>query len=502
MKRKGLFIFVNIFLLLLTACNTNTNSAPTGEMILNILEFNDLHGHIEQENGKYGISNAAYLVDQIRKEDNLDNTILIANGDMFQETAISRVSYGEVVVECMNEMQFDMMNLGNHEFDWGLEKVLKYWDGNKENGEANFPLLNANITDKNKNLIEDENILSSTIVEREGIKVGLIGLIGNVYSSITANMTKDYLFDMNIDEIVETEGIKLKNDGADVIIVSIHDGESSGVDQYGVNSSLSLIKYNGEYLIDAVINGHTHTMQYGELERNNGVNMPVIQSAAYYSSSGNLNSFGRIDLKIDLATKSVMDYECSHVNVKDAGSNKNTLVQKIVDKYYDESAAVLEEVYCQNIDGFNKYNVYTQKWINNLMMASTGATASLFNYGGLRSDADAGALGFKEIYNFNPFDNHIILVDISGYDLVEFYNKNNSFYFCNTIDGEIEIDNTYKLAIIDYVYYGSYFKKYTKDDAIDTNIIVRDIIIEELRYYKNTGFDISKQYNQINITNK
>ena len=146
MKKLWLII---ILALLLVGCEfsfpQNTNPSFTGTN-LSIVAFNDTHGYIMQnEYGQYGISNVAHLVDEIRAEKGEDNVLLIANGDMFQGTGLVRMSYGEVMIEVMNEMGFDACCLGNHEFDWDLPVILNYFDGEKENGEANFPLLNANV---------------------------------------------------------------------------------------------------------------------------------------------------------------------------------------------------------------------------------------------------------------------------------------------------------------------------------------------------------------------
>ena len=122
-------------------------TTPTYEipdvMNLSIIEMNDVHGFVTQNSsGTYGLSNAAYRINQIRNEDSYDNTVLIANGDMFQGTGLVKMSYGRVMIEAMNEMKFDACGIGNHEFDWGLDKITQYFDGDSHNGEANFPLLN------------------------------------------------------------------------------------------------------------------------------------------------------------------------------------------------------------------------------------------------------------------------------------------------------------------------------------------------------------------------
>lgn len=490
--------------------SSNILTTPTTENIygdtytLNILEFNDLHGHIEKVNNQGGISNASYLINQIRDEDEYDNTILIANGDIFQETAISRVSYGRVLIDIMNEMQFDMMNLGNHEFDWGLDKILEYWDGNLDNGEANFPLLNANIYDnETKKLVgvDSGNIYSSTIVKKGPINVGIIGLIGNVYGSINRNMVENYTFkasDIEIKTNVANLGKALKDNGADIIIVSVHDGDSKSITNYSLNSALAKLKYNEEYLVNAVINGHTHTEQKAIIPRDDA-GMAVIQSSPYVSSTGAAKEFGRIDLEIDLKTKAVISAKTSHVSISSAKTNYDKNVENIVESYKNNSKDILEEVYCENLTSIDRYDAHLQNWISNLMMASSGATAGLCNTGGIRSGVSKGDFGFNEVYSLNPFDNHVILVEITGADLQTFINDNDGYYFCYTDSGSIDTSKTYTLAIIDYVYYSNYFSNYQNDKAIDTNLIVRDLIIEELRYYKETGFNINSNYNTINI---
>ncbi|MGM9969382.1 MAG: bifunctional metallophosphatase/5'-nucleotidase [Anaeroplasma sp.] len=503
--KKKLSLLCNFLLIFLFAGCLKT-SIYGETYTLNILEFNDLHGHIEKINNQGGISNASYLINKIRNEDDYDNTLLLANGDIFQETAISRVNYGRVLIDIMNEMRFDAMTLGNHEFDWGIDKILAYWDGDLNNGEANFPLLNANIYDNNTNSLvqlESNNILSSTIINKGPINIGVIGYIGNVYNSINRNMVENYTFKASDEDIMASVldvGATLKDNGADIIVVSIHDGDADGITNYNLNNLLAELKYNDKYLVNAVLNGHTHTEQGGLIARKDDVGMPVIQSSPYISSTGAAKEFGRIDLEINLKTNSIVSADTSHVSISTAKINFDQSVEKIVQDYKEASKDVLEEIYCQNLKTIGRYDTKLQNWICNLMMAGSEANAGLFNNGGLRSGVSIGNFGFNEVYSLNPFDNHIILVEITGANLQSFLKLNPNHYFCYTSSGEIDTSKTYKLAIIDYVYYSNYFTNYRNDKAVDTNLIVRDLIIEELRYYKYDGFNIYENYNTIHIS--
>ena len=200
-----------------------------GDVELTFVSINDLHGSIEQnENGTAGISNTAAAIDKLSAnygkngKDVRDDIVLFGNGDMFQGTAISNMSKGRSVIEAMNDMRFDGMGLGNHEFDWGLDTVTAYFDGDKSNGEANFPLVAANVYKKSASgyiadLSNDDNVVNGVIVEKSGVKVGLIGVIGPCENSILATMVSDYNFRQDyITDRVKEIAVELKKDGAEI----------------------------------------------------------------------------------------------------------------------------------------------------------------------------------------------------------------------------------------------------------------------------------------------
>ena len=101
-----------------------------------------------------------------------DNVFVFSGGDNFQGTMLSNLSYGRVVVDCFNEMEFDVSTIGNHEFDWGLDKVLNYIDGDISNGEANFGFGAANIYHADGTNVEE--IEDFFIIDKGGVKMGVI----------------------------------------------------------------------------------------------------------------------------------------------------------------------------------------------------------------------------------------------------------------------------------------------------------------------------------------
>ena len=96
----------------------------------------------------------------------------------------------------------------------------------------------------------------------------------------------------------------------------------------------------------------------------------------------------------------------------------------------------------------------------------------------------------------SPFDNHLIICEISGADLATFYAKNKDYEFVYTDRGsQIATDEIYKIAIIDYVYFGNYFAAYRDGNYVDSNLVLRDLIISDLRLRKNEGFNIYEANN-------
>lgn len=451
-------------------------------MDLHILEVNDVHGYcLQDENGKNGISNLTYLINQIRNEDTKDNTILIANGDMFQGTALSNITFGEAMIEIMNAMKVDVMTVGNHEFDWGLDTILKYFDGDESNGEANFPLLNANIYTSDDKLVTIENgkIYQSYVIEKEGIKVGIIGYIGDVYSSISYNLAKEYYFNNNIQEDVLNIGGKLKENGCDVIVVAIHGGNSSSIEAYSNNRYLAELKYNGKYLVDAVINGHTHTKQTGYINRSNGLKMPVVQAGC------NAAAIGDIVLKIDLKTKEIKTTLVNLHEVYEADKNYDKSVEEVIQKAKKENENVLSEVYAvagETIE--NQYDLIP--WVSNVLVQGTGADVAICNTGGLRSNGQITAgsnVTIENMYMINPFDNYLMKVTVNGTYLRQFLGSGSIFYGLK--DGltlnSIKADEEYVVVVIDYVYYGGSFPQ--NDTVINTGIIMRDLLIEDIKLH-------------------
>jgi 2',3'-cyclic-nucleotide 2'-phosphodiesterase/3'-nucleotidase len=249
--------------------------AATNQAHLRIMETTDLHVHVfpydyyaDKPRDTVGLARTASLIKEIRDE--ATNSLLIDNGDFLQGNPMGDyIAYergmkeGDThpVIQAMNTLGFDASTLGNHEFNYGLDFLMKSLAG------ADFPVVNANIAlelgsdpTKDKTLIPPYVILDHTVTDGTGtehsIKVGLIGFVppqvmgwdrrhleGNVQARDILETAKAYL-------------PQIKEEGADIIIALSHSGIGSADASDGMeNASVPLAGMEG---IDAILTGHSH----------------------------------------------------------------------------------------------------------------------------------------------------------------------------------------------------------------------------------------------------
>ena len=137
---------------------------------LSFYNLNDFHGSFMQNisTSEMGMSSIGqFLLNQKKKN---PNTFITSSGDMWQGGIESNKTKGNIITDAMNIIGFDAMSIGNHEFDWDEDAIIK----NVE--MMNFPFLNSNIFYADSNL-RPNYFTPSTLIERNNIKVGFIGTI-------------------------------------------------------------------------------------------------------------------------------------------------------------------------------------------------------------------------------------------------------------------------------------------------------------------------------------
>lgn len=498
MRNKTIkFLSILSLVSLISACDTgevisssidtsSISSSKASSVEINIVCINDLHGAIMEDTDFVGISRIETAIKEIENEDSLDNTILVANGDMYQGTAISNLVYGKSVVNAMNAMEFDVMGVGNHEFDWDITRLKSFYDSSLENGEANFPISSCNISyaldysDPEKAGEKVEWLEPYVIVEKEGVKVGIISAIGVAQKNdILASKVKDYNFD-NLAESIEEYAIELRTTQAcDIVIANIHDGGST---KSSINNA-ALSALRGDALIDGIINGHTHSTYGGTIARSNEAPLPVVQGGS------NGNNIGLITLEYDKTNDEVLSSSGRYIRIEKTLS-KDSVVEARVQSSYAELQEQIEEVYgIAGEDLSSKSDV--ANWITNVMCKAVGADVGITNTGGIRNVAinkdDEVNLG--TIFNIMPFENEINLCRMTGYDIKNSAISVDGGTYTTTYSSISELVNEqyYLVAVIDFLYEQSPESFYNTNndgasiEATKTNIMLRDAMIEDVK---------------------
>ncbi|CAH1596676.1 2'3' cyclic nucleotide phosphodiesterase/3' nucleotidase [Vibrio owensii] len=242
---------------------------------LRIIETTDIHTNVmdydyykDQPSQQIGLSRAATLVKQAREE--AVNSVLVDNGDLIQGSpmgdymAAKGINAGEIhpVYKAMNQLDYDVGNIGNHEFNYGLEFLKNSIDG------ANFPYVSANVFDKKtgEHYFKPYLIKTHAFKDIDGqsheIKVGYIGFVPPQIMVWDKKNLEGKVFAEDITETAKKLVPQMKKEGADVIVAIPHSGISTDPYKLGAeNSVYYLTEVEG---IDAIAFGHSHAVFPGK----------------------------------------------------------------------------------------------------------------------------------------------------------------------------------------------------------------------------------------------
>ena len=221
---------------------------------LTILHLNDTHSHIEPErlgeiNGHGGIIEQAIYITEVREEMGKKNVLLLHAGDFSQGTSYFTELKGQIEIDNLNAMGYDVVTLGNHEFDNGIVAL------SKRLSQLNCPVVCANYDFSGTEL---ENIVKPyAIVRKAGKKIGVIGVLTDVSSVVDKSINQGLEFKDPL-PIVQKYADYLRNKkGCELVICLTHLGDK-GSKTKGAFLDQDLVA--GTTGVDIVVGGHAHTV--------------------------------------------------------------------------------------------------------------------------------------------------------------------------------------------------------------------------------------------------
>ena len=401
-KFSALFLaLVMVLALAIPAGATETEQDLTGHIV--ILHTNDVHGAIG-EYAKVAALKQAYQA--------AGAYVLLADaGDFIQGDPTVSASQGKTAIELMNLAGYDVAAPGNHEFDYGYPNLKALA------GEADFPILAANVRYDNAAALGDQTTFTTT----DGKKIGIFGL-DTPETATKAHPDKikgvSFLAAQEMFDCAQAQVDALKADGCDYIICLGHlgiDAESTG------NRSIDLLeKVTG---IDVFIDGHSHSTLEEIKEATNGTGK--VGDTVLTSTGTKLANVGMVDISPDgtISTSSLATSELT-VTPDAKVAARAEEIQKEIDADYGTVFAKTEVA----LDG-EKANVRTGEtnlgdliadamlWQAGLL--DEGVDAAVTNGGGIRASIAAGDITKKDINTVLPFGNTLYVVKVTGAELLE-----------------------------------------------------------------------------------
>ncbi|ATW28223.1 5'-nucleotidase C-terminal domain-containing protein [Candidatus Formimonas warabiya] len=398
-----------------------TKALSANDKVFDIVEITDLHGNIGDTSGNQV---AAVLAENIKNHvyaNNPDRTLILSGGDNYQGTAISNLQYGEPVMEIFNYMGVAASGLGNHEFDWGLEKVTDI----DHPVTAQYPIICANLFPKGNTT--DPVFDPYRIFTLDGVRIAVVGGITETTPGIVlADYIKDYDVLSNVTYVNKYAEQARTVDGAQIVIALIHEG-----DNYNNGASGPIVDIAKNLVgVDAVLGGHTHNVVSTTVTTNAGESLPL--------EIGNYNGKGYIDLKLILHEDGSISFDNANsayvaqdttstvypYGYKAATPIVDQTVKQIIADTMVEEGPILNEVLGSaqiSLDRTQSDSPYGESlvgnWATDITRSAGEAEFGFQNNGGLRCDIPAGQITMSTIYQFMPFDNTIVTCDMTGAQL-------------------------------------------------------------------------------------
>lgn len=440
---------VLILALISAACaGPMATRAPPEPVTIGIIAFNDFHGALETPQAPVatskgqvvagGAAHMAAAIDAIRA--NYDHTLTVSAGDLIGASQpVSALFLDEPTVGAMNRMGLDFNAVGNHEFDRGRDELLRMQRGGCEKhtlrtpcvvetfAGARFSFLAASTFSEDGSTILPATGMRSFGTGDGAVKIGIIGLTLRLTEYIVSREGIAGLKFGDEADAINLASAQLKREGADSVIVLIHEGglaqdtaDPNGCS--GLQGAILPILDRIEPRIDVVVSGHTHQAYICEIARQDGARPILLTSAGFH---------GRLVTEIALT----IDPQRGHVVSAKA---KNRIVDHTtyqprpdIARYvhlYSEAARDLADRPVGRLAGTARRGVHGDggslgNLITDAHLAATrsaGAQIAFTNPFGIRADlvpeAD-GSVTFGQIFTAQPFSNRLVTQTMSGADI-------------------------------------------------------------------------------------
>lgn len=358
--------------------------------IITVFATSDIHSHLEpyrpagEEYVIGGLAKMSRIVKDTRKRQ--PNTLLVDAGDAPYNTNIGNLFEGASTIEVMNEMKYDAMVLGNHDFDFPIQVMQR----NAES--AQFPFLSANTFYREA---KPSFLHSSIIKEIDGVKIGIVGVTDDESHYYTHPQNVEGISFTDHFEAAQKEVDELRG-RTDIIIALAH--------LHGDNPLLPA-RVSG---IDVEIGGGQDVVDFPK----------QIEGTWLISPGKHAEVLNQIN--IQTMGGKMIGLNFAHLFMTD-NLPSDPKVNEIIDRYSSQLDQKMKQVVGTAevpLDGERQTVRLKESNFGNALADSlrdlTGADIALQNGGGIRASIPAGDITLEQIYAALPFDNTVVMVEASG----------------------------------------------------------------------------------------
>lgn len=386
-------------------------ASPARRAEVTILYTTDLHGHVlptrdyDGHDNVGGLLKVATVVERLRAEH--PNNLLVDCGDLYQGGAESFLTDGRLTVKACEFLKYDTWCLGNHEFDWGLDKLAALHDTTK------LTMIGANIGVRPGGVNRLSKVRPFVLKEVDGIKIAIVGLITpGVPSWSRSYLLGDQLFEDSLTALNRVMPA-VRAAEPDVIVLTTHQGLRPQ-DDYA-NEIRAIAKGFPE--IKFIIGGHSHRVvpreQIGET---------IFTQAGYYGAW-----VGQLDIAYDTVEHRVIS-AAPQIHTVDASVPEHDGLKTLcaadlerTRKYLGEKIGRCDQLLTAKPDEYGQSPA--QMLISRAVAAV--ADADIVLHGALAEDPlPAGELTMKDIWTIAPYENTIGVIQITPEQIAMILDEN------------------------------------------------------------------------------
>ncbi len=395
-SRKGLPLLLIAVLLCLWAGNS-AFSAETLE--LSILHMNDPHAHYATEDGNDGPVSGFAKAQTVIKELSARNaaegreTLILMAGDLLTGTPFSMVFKGKLGVALMNKMGFQVMTVGNHEFDYGQDNLL-----NTLKPVMQFPLLSANTKTS-----EGARLFDASVEKKYPNAQTKVIILGLTTAETPTTTHPKNIKGLAFDDPISTAKEFLKDaKDEDLVIALTH---------IGIDDDKLLAEAVPK--IDVIIGGHSHTKIPRPLKVRDTI---ICQADAYAKYVGRLN--------LEALDGKVVKHEGELIHLG-PDVKEDPEIAAVIEEHKVAMGPEMEKIIGKTdvfLEGGRHAvrsgrNTNLGRIITRIMADYARADAGIINGGGIRSSINEGDITMSDVYTSLPFSDIVTKVDLVGTDL-------------------------------------------------------------------------------------